>query len=584
MLKRPSSRPAPLPDSVLRRLQDVLDRLADGPVERDEATLSVVAAELESIDRDLKGTAGVACLLAEPGLAIGDAVEAKATAIKAVLVTIEARLDAGAASLSPGDLERINAVLVRLNDAVWAIGQDRVRTARGIAELAATSCPARPALEAFWAIEVALSSLDRLEVRGRDSAGLHVLVTDHRMDLASPEIRALMGARATDSLFGSLAVRTPEGHLSLVYKAAAEIGELGDNTRALRTAIRTDPLLHLALAREQATCSVLGHTRWASVGVISQANAHPLNSEELNRADGPYVTAVLNGDVDNYLDLRATERLAVPAEMSSDAKVIPTLVSRRLADGSKVEDSFRKTVARFEGSVAIGMTAVDTPDRQYFALRGSGQSLNIGLAEDAFVVASEPYGLVEETGCYLRMDGEAVNRTRSGEAVESVHYGEAGPGQIVVLDRAGAGTLDGIRRLTYDGIVIPVARDEVRTAEITTRDIDRSGFPHFLLKEISEAPHSFRKTLRGKIVASGPSGRLAVRLGDETLPPSLRAKLAAGGIARMVVIGQGTAAVAGQSVAAGIAGCLRSSAATVNAMLATELSGFALLDDMSDTW
>ena len=211
VLKRPSSRPAPLPDSVLRRLQTVLDRLASERVERDENTLLEVAAELESIDRELKGTAGVACLLAEPGLAIGDAVEAKATAIKAVLVTIEARLDAGAASLSPGDLERINAVLVRLNDAVWAIGQDRVRTARGIAELAATSCPARPALEAFWAIEVALSSLDRLEVRGRDSAGLHVLVTDHRMDLASPEIRALMGARATDSLFGSLAVRTPKG-------------------------------------------------------------------------------------------------------------------------------------------------------------------------------------------------------------------------------------------------------------------------------------------------------------------------------------------------------------------------------------
>src|SRR6516164_4721540 len=100
VLKKPSSRPAPLPDSVLRRLQDVLDRLADGQVERDEATLSAVATELESIDRDLKGTAGVACLLAEPGLAIGDAVEAGATAIKAGLVTIEARLDAGAASLS----------------------------------------------------------------------------------------------------------------------------------------------------------------------------------------------------------------------------------------------------------------------------------------------------------------------------------------------------------------------------------------------------------------------------------------------------------------------------------------------------
>ena len=88
VLKRPSSRPAPLPDSVLRRLQDVLDRLADGPVERDEATLSVVAAELESIDRDLKGTAGVACLLAEPGLAIADTVAAKAAAIKDALVAV----------------------------------------------------------------------------------------------------------------------------------------------------------------------------------------------------------------------------------------------------------------------------------------------------------------------------------------------------------------------------------------------------------------------------------------------------------------------------------------------------------------
>jgi glucosamine--fructose-6-phosphate aminotransferase (isomerizing) len=161
--------------------------------------------------------------------------------------------------------------------------------------------------------------------------------------------------------------------------------------------------------------------------------------------------------------------------------------------------------------------------------------------------------------------------------------GEADPGQIVVLDRSGAGTLDGIHRLSYVGKVLSVAPDEIRTAEITTRDIDRSGFPHFLLKEISEAPQSFRKTLRGKIVASGPSGRLAVRLGGETLSTPLRAKLAAGGIARIVVIGQGTAAVAGQSVAAAIASCLTTTAVTVNAMLATELSGFALFDDMSDT-
>ncbi len=110
--------------------------------------------------------------------------------------------------------------------------------------------------------------------------------------------------------------------------------------------------------------------------------------------------------------------------------------------------------------------------------------------------------------------------------------------------------------------------------------MDRRGFEHFLLKEITEAPDSFRKTLRGRILA-GPDGRLAIRLGDETIPPALASALADGRVRRVVVIGQGTAAVAGQAVAAAARQCLTGFA--VHAMPATELSGFGLSDDMSDT-
>ncbi|MDQ3946699.1 MAG: SIS domain-containing protein, partial [Actinomycetota bacterium] len=235
---------------------------------------------------------------------------------------------------------------------------------------------------------------------------------------------------------------------------------------------------------------------------------------------------------------------------------------RRIAGGAAARSAFRDTVAAFEGSVAIAAHAGDDPDRLLLALRGSGQALYVGLTDEAFVVTSEPYGLIEETSRYLRMDGEATG------------------GQIVVLDRAAAGTLDGVERVAYDGSPLPVDPSEVVTAEITTRDVDRAGYPHFLLKEISEAPQSFRKTLRGKITEA--NGRRAVALTDETLPADLRQKLAKGAIRRIFAIGQGTSAVAAQSLATALVDFLPPGIA-VSALPSTELSGFGLDDDMGDT-
>jgi glucosamine--fructose-6-phosphate aminotransferase (isomerizing) len=226
-------------------------------------------------------------------------------------------------------LEAGNAVLVRLKDVVWALGRDRTSTARGVAELAQSAVgQSAPTITAYWAIQVALSALDRLEVRGRDSAGLHVLVSGHGIALDQPDVDAALSAR-TDELFRSMAIRAPGGHLSFVYKVAAEIGELGDNTHALRAAIATDALLHRALAGPDVVVTVLGHTRWASVGAISEANAHPLDGEELMAAGEPYVVAAINGDIDNHADLRDAEGLRLPPEITTDSKILPTLVAQK---------------------------------------------------------------------------------------------------------------------------------------------------------------------------------------------------------------------------------------------------------------
>ena len=526
-------------------------------------------AELSSLGASLQGVPGLACLLARPS-AIW-ALQRSAGEIEKLLSAYEAALDAGGAPVTTDQLERINAALVSLRDVAWALGHDRLEAARSVGQLSGSlglgregEPPGMAALRALWAVHVAFRSLDRLEVRGRDSAGLHLMLSG--LDWSSAGLEPLVGARQADPLFASLAVRRAGACLSLVYKTAAEIGELGDNVAALRRAVAGDPLLARALASPDVEVAVLGHTRWASVGLISEANAHPLDSGAAASTEGArsYLVGALNGDIDNYSALVASEGVDVPAGVTTDAKLVPALVSRYMVGGAGPQEAFRKAVNRFEGSVGIAANAAAVPGELLLALRGSGQSLNIGLAEDAFVVASEPYGLVEETPRYVRMDGE---------------HG----GQLVVCQRALAGDLAGLSRWRYDGKELALSEADVKSAEITTRDVDRRGFKHFLLKEVSESPASVRKTLRGKLVEDG-KGALVVRLGEDVLPRQLCDDLAAGRVHQVFVIGQGTAAVAGQAVATAISRALPD--VQVRAMPASELSGWGpagagLPDDMT---
>tara|TARA_Y100001947_G_scaffold7036_1_gene5690 strand:- start:1298 stop:4336 length:3039 start_codon:yes stop_codon:yes gene_type:complete len=433
----------------------------------------------------------------------------------------------------------------------------------------AAPAPSDAGLAVLLSTQQALSAIDRLEVRGRDSAGLQLTLWDHGLDPADPAVVA----RTADPLHRTGSVRVLDGGgLAFVVKVAAEIGELGDNTAALRGALAADGLLARALAAPAVEGSLLGHTRWASVGLISEPNAHPLDSTRADGEPSGVVTAVQNGDVDNHVDLVVAEGLSVAPEITTDAKVVPTLCAAHLAAGHDHREAFRRTVSVIEGSLAIGAVVGDAPDRLLLALRGSGQGLYVGLAEDAFVVASEPYGVVEMTGRYLRMEGE----TPADPADPA-----ASRGQIVELEAALAGTVEGIRRRSYDGRDLPVGGDDLTGAEITTRDIDRGDHPHFLLKEIGESPASVRSTLRGRL-AGDAAGGFEVRLGVASLGEGLRADLASGAIRRVLVIGQGTAAVAAMAVARSLADELAGSGIEVDALPATELSGFGLSPDMAD--
>src|SRR6478752_1662412 len=528
VLRRPTDRLPPelagLADLIAAARSDVEHGIADATTRRHD--FEAAAGHLGTVDAALRGSAGVRALLRDP-----DGTVALATALERLERTVrdfDARLDDEVASAPLVD-EALNRAIALVRDRLWALRRDRLRTADAVAALAG-DLRSRAAVDGYLSVQIALSAIDRLEVRGRDSAGLEVVVRDHALTADAVEAAS---APRTDPLHRSRAIRAVDGALCFVYKAAAEIGELGDNVAALRATIARDDLLRAALANDTATVLVLGHTRWASVGIISEANAHPLDEEELDRFGAVYAAAALNGDVDNYAELVGLHQLQIAPEITTDAKVIPAIMARSIESGTAPDVAFRDAVASFEGSVAIGAHTSAAPDRAFFALRGSGQGLYVGIAEDAFVVASEPYGLVEETHTYLRLDGETpANPDNPGGS----------RGQLVVLDATRAGTIDGIARIAYDGTPLPVTAADLVTAEITTRDIDRGDFPHYLLKEITEAPDSFRTTLRGKLVER-----------DGALHVALPAALGAGHPLR------------------------------VEAMLATELSGFGLVADMTDT-
>ena len=140
-----------------------------------------------------------------------------------------------------------------------------------------------------------------------------------------------------------------------------------------------------------------------------------------------------------------------------------------------LDEAFRKTVQTLDGSIAIIANTGIKPEKLYMALRGSGQGLYVGLSDDAYVIASEPYGLVEATDSYLRLNGETLpNRNDS----------VSGPGEIVSVSLNEPVAVQSLKRIAYDGTPLPITDNEFTQAEITTRDIDRRNFPLSLERDL----------------------------------------------------------------------------------------------------
>ena len=122
-----------------------------------------------------------------------------------------------------------------------------------------------------------------------------------------------------------------------------------------------------------------------------------------------HINVILNGDIDNYSALYTGLELdkdPINTEVTTDTKIIPLQIEKYLKAGQNLAESFRLAVNDFEGSHAIAMTSDLEPGKMFLALKGSGQSIYVGISPDQYMFSSELYGLVEVMPHFIKMNGE----------------------------------------------------------------------------------------------------------------------------------------------------------------------------------
>ena len=203
----------------------------------------------------------------------------------------------------------------------------------------------------------------------------------------------------------------------------------------------------------------IGHTRWATHGAPTDANAHPHTSN-----DGRFAV-VHNGIIENHAELR--EELIAAGyhfESETDTEVVVHLVERYYQGDLK--KAVMRASSRLRGSYALGIVCSDQPEKVFVAREASPLILGVGIGENFF--ASDVTALVSNTRNVIYLD--------DGE------YAELSPEGVQVYDCAGHPIHKEVNRVTWD----------IQAAE-------KGGFDHFMLKEMYEQPRAVKSTLAPRI-------------------------------------------------------------------------------------
>jgi glucosamine--fructose-6-phosphate aminotransferase (isomerizing) len=218
----------------------------------------------------------------------------------------------------------------------------------------------------------------------------------------------------------------------------------------------------------------IGHTRWATHGKVSKANAHPLSD-----CKGEFFIAH-NGTIDNFKELK--EELTKKGHhftSQTDSELIAHLIEEYYS--GSFEEAFTKSLAKLEGSFAI--VAISKKEELLLGAK-KGSPLVIGIGKEERFLASDAPALIKFTNKIIYLQDE----------------------EIALLEK------NRVRVKKFDGKEI---KRETRLVGQSPESIEKAGFEHFMLKEIYEQPQTLYNALVGRISLFEPQINLGLELVEE---------------------------------------------------------------------
>lgn len=268
------------------------------------------------------------------------------------------------------------------------------------------------------ATEILIQGLEKLEYRGYDSAGIFVIDEGKK------------------------------GHL------VKSVGRIAD--------------LQAKIDSEVVGSTGIGHTRWATHGQATEANAHPHTS-----ANGRLIL-VHNGVIENYLQIKDEYLSGDTFKGETDTEIAVHLIGHFVDEGNSVLDAFKKALHIIQGSYAFALVDSENPDTIYVAKNKS--PLLIGIGNGYNMVCSDAMAMIRETSEFMEIHDK----------------------ELVVL------TKDSVTVSDYDG---NLKERNTYSAELDLSDIGRGTYPYYMLKEIDEQPTVMRKLIS---TYSDENGKLKV--------------------------------------------------------------------------